>query len=119
MDAGKLIEKIKSHPKIADAGMILCHNGLVRATSRDGRKVLAVEVKVDRQRLIEAIQRIKGRPGIVEFLAEVREGRFSVGDDLMILVIAGDFRENVIAAMTEAIDFIKKNVVTKKEIFAV
>ncbi len=119
MKAEKLIEKIKAHPKIADAGMILCHNGLVRVTSRDGRKVLAVEVKVDRQRLIEVIQRIKGRPGIVEFLAEVREGRFSVGDDLMILVIAGDFRENVIAAMTEAIDFIKKDVVTKKEIFAV
>lgn len=118
MKAEELINKIKSHPKIADAGMILCHNGLVRATSRDGRKVLAVEVNVDRQRLIEAIQRIKERPGIVEFLAEVREGRFSVGDDLMILVIAGDFRENVIAAMTEAINFIKKNVVTKKEIFA-
>ncbi|MEW6326599.1 MAG: molybdenum cofactor biosynthesis protein MoaE [Thermodesulfobacteriota bacterium] len=117
MDAGKLIEKIRSHPKIAAAGMILCHNGLVRATARDGRKVLAVEVKVDRQRLIEVIRRIKERPGIVEFLAEVKDGQFSVGDDLMILVIAGDFRENVIAAMTEAIDFIKKNVVTKKEIF--
>ncbi|MDQ7837218.1 MAG: molybdenum cofactor biosynthesis protein MoaE [Thermodesulfobacteriota bacterium] len=118
MDASKLIEKIKSHPKIADAGMILCHNGLVRATSRGGQKVSAVEVKVDQQRLAKVLQEIKKQPGIVEFLAEVREGRFSVGDDLMILVIAGDFRENVIAAMTEAINFIKKNVVTKKEIFA-
>lgn len=119
MKIEKLIEDIKTHSEIAAAGMILCHNGLVRATSRDGRKVLAVELKVDRQRLIEIIQRIKERPGIVEFLAEVREGRFSVGDDLMILVIAGDFRENVIAAMTEAIDLIKKDVVTKKEVFVV
>ncbi|MDD5450475.1 MAG: molybdenum cofactor biosynthesis protein MoaE [Desulfovibrionales bacterium] len=118
MDAGKLIEKIKAHPKIADAGMILCHNGVVRATSRDGRKVLAVEVKVDQQRLAQVLQDTKKKPGIVECLAEIREGRFSVGDDLMILVIAGDFRENVIAAMTEAIDFIKKDVLTKKEIFA-
>lgn len=118
MKAEKLIEKIKAHPKIADAGMILCHNGLVRATSRDGRKVLAVEVKVDQQRLAQVLQEIKNKPGIIECLAEVREGRLSVGDDLMILVIAGDFRENVIAAMTEAIDFIKKDVVAKKEIFA-
>jgi molybdopterin synthase catalytic subunit len=118
MKAEKLIEKIKAHPKIADAGMILCHNGLVRATSRDGQQVSAVEVKVDQQRLAQVLQEIKNKPGIIECLAEVREGRLSVGDDLMILVIAGDFRENVIAAMTEAIDFIKKNVVAKKEIFA-
>lgn len=115
MEAGKLIEKIKSHPGIASAGMILCHNGLVRATSRTGQKVSAVEIKVNRPKLAQVIDRIKKKPGIVEFLAEVKEGRFLVGEDVMILVIAGNFRENVIAAMTEAIDLVKKEVVAKKE----
>lgn len=118
LEAGKLVEKIKSHPGMAAAGMILCHNGIVRATSRDGRKVSAVEIKVDRQKLAQVLQGVKKKPGIVEFLAEVKEGRFSVGEDVMILVMAGDFRENVIAAMTEAIDLIKKEVLTKKEKFA-
>lgn len=115
MQAGELIQKIKSHPRISAAGMILCHNGLVRATSRTGQKVFSVDIKVDRPRLAQIVDQIKKKPGIVEFLAEVREGRFSIGEDVMILAIAGDFRENVITAMTEAINLIKKEVVTKKE----
>ncbi len=115
MEAGNLIEKIKAHPRIGAAGMILCHNGIVRATSRAGQKVSTVEIRADRQKLAQVVELIKKKPGIVEFLAEVKEGLFSVGDDVMILVIAGDFRENVIAAMTEAIDLIKKEVVSKKE----
>ena len=43
----KLIEKIKKHPDYHKAGMILCHNGFVRETSRDGRKVSGLLVKVD------------------------------------------------------------------------
>ena len=33
-----LVEKIKQHPDYPKAGMILCHNGVVRQTSRDGRR---------------------------------------------------------------------------------
>ncbi len=117
MKACRLLEEIKSHPEIGLAGMILLHNGVVRATSRDGRRISAVDVTVDYEKLNRITRTIKERNGIVEFLAEVGEGRRFVGEDLMLLAIAGDFRENVIPAMAQAIDLIKRHVVEKKEIF--
>jgi len=32
-----LIDTIKKHPDYDKIGIILCHNGVVRSTSRDGR----------------------------------------------------------------------------------
>jgi len=39
MDLTDMIKKVKSHPDYKKAGMILCHNGVVRETSRDGKPV--------------------------------------------------------------------------------
>ncbi|MFH1148020.1 MAG: molybdenum cofactor biosynthesis protein MoaE [Pseudomonadota bacterium] len=116
LSAAKLLEDIRNHPEIARAGMILCHNGIVRSTSRAGQEVSAVRVNVDKLRLAEVIGEIKARPGIIDFLAELYEGELHVGEDLMILVMAGDFRENVFSAMRDAIDTIKTCVVQKEEI---
>ena len=54
--------------------MILCHNGVVRATSREGRTVGKVEVRADRNRLTKIINAVKEREGIVEVLVEIKEG---------------------------------------------
>ncbi len=55
MDLNKMLTQIKSHPHISRAGMILCHNGVVRATSRDGRSVTGLAVEVDHQRLADCL----------------------------------------------------------------
>lgn len=110
-----MIRKVKEHPAYHDAGMILCHNGVVRATSRDGKLVKQLVVKPDRSRLAEIVAEMKRRPGIVEVLAEVREGTLDVGDDVMLIVVAGDFRENVFAALMDAVNMIKAQVTTKTE----
>ena len=47
MNLTHLIDKIKKHPDYDKAGMILCHNGIVRSTSRDGRKVSGLKVRVN------------------------------------------------------------------------
>jgi molybdopterin synthase catalytic subunit len=83
MNLMDMIESVKSHPRFSEAGMILCHNGVVRATSRDGRPVSQVTVRADRERLAAIIAGIKARPGIVEVLAEIREGTLRVGEDVM------------------------------------
>ena len=111
-----MIRKVKAHPAYHDAGMILCHNGVVRATSRDGKSVKELIVNVDRSRLAEIIAEMKKRPGIIEVLAEVREGKLGVGDDVMYIVVAGDFRENVFPALMDAVNMIKAQVTTKTEL---
>ncbi len=115
MNLSILVEKVKKHPEFYKAGMILCHNGVVRATSRDGRPVSEVSVRVDRKRLEVIIGEIKAMTGIVEVLAHVNEGTLKVGEDVMYVVVAGDFRENVFDAMIAAVNRIKADVTSKTE----
>lgn len=118
MDASKMIDAVKKHPKFGSVGMILCHNGVVRSTSRDGRKVSGLTVTVDHQKLESILEKQRKRPGIVEILAEIAEGKYlKVGDDVMLLVVAGDFRENVIATLHDTLDQIKTIVTSKTEDF--
>lgn len=115
MDLTSMIGRIKNHPDFHRAGMILCHNGVVRAYSRDGSPVRKLTVKADRRRLDEILAEIRKRPGIIEILAEVREGELEPGDDVMLIAVAGDFRENVFAALRDAVEMVKAEVTQKTE----
>ncbi|MCG2755051.1 MAG: molybdenum cofactor biosynthesis protein MoaE [Desulfobacteraceae bacterium] len=98
--------------------MILCHNGVVRGTSRDGRQVSGLRIVVDHEKLRNVITENKKRKGIIEILIEIAENKdLSVGDDVMFLVVAGDIRDNVIEALKETLDDIKTTVTTKTEFF--
>ncbi len=115
MDLNDMVKSVKSHPNYHKAGMILCHNGVVRASSRDGSPVEKLEVKADRERLAEIISVMKKRQGIIEVLAEVKEGTLLPGDDIMYVVVAGDFRENVFDVLMETVNMIKRDVTKKSE----
>jgi len=116
MKLQELFATIKAHPRIRDAGMILCHNGIVRGTSRDGQKVKEIKVKVNHETLTKIISEIKSRPGIIEVLVEVNEGTLEVGDDIMVVAIAGDIRDNVFPALQDLIHNIKQQITEKEEI---
>jgi molybdopterin synthase catalytic subunit len=115
MNLMELVDQVKKRPDYHKVGMMLCHNGVVRATSRDGAAVSEVTVKADRRRLESVVAEIKAMPGIVEVLAHVNEGTLKVGEDVMYVVVAGDFRENVFNAMIAAVNRIKAEVTSKTE----
>jgi molybdopterin synthase catalytic subunit len=118
MNLTHMIHTIKKHPDYHRAGMILCHNGVVRETSRDGRKVSGLTLSVDHEKLRQVIETYKKKPGIVEILVEIAENRnLTVGDDVMLLVVAGDIRENVIAVLNDTLNAIKTTVTQKTEYF--
>lgn len=118
MNADRLISKIKTHPAYDQVGMILCHNGVVRGTSRDGRKVTHLRVAVDGQRLAKVLAEHRSRPGIVDIQVEIAaDTDLSIGDDVMMLVVAGDIRENVIAVLADTLNAIKTTVTAKTESF--
>jgi molybdopterin synthase catalytic subunit len=113
-----MVDKIKKHPDYHTAGMILCHNGVVRGTSRDGRPVSGLTISVDNRKLRQVIDTHKQTPGIVEILVEIAENRrLAVGDDVMLLVVAGDIRETVITVLKDTLDAIKTSVTSKTEFF--
>jgi molybdopterin synthase catalytic subunit len=113
----EMVRKIKAMTGSDSVGMILCHNGIVRGTSRDGRKVSGVAVSADRKKLQDIIAEMKSRPGILEILIHVNEGELKVGDDLLLISVAGDIREHVIPVLTDTLNTVKKTVTTKIEHF--
>ena len=117
MDISKTIATLKAEPGFLEkVGMVLVHNGMARATSRQGAPVASLEVQVDAD-LVEAIrQEGEAMPGMFRVLVEARAGTFAPGDDLLFIIAAGDIRENVLAALTHTLTRIKAEAITKREI---
>jgi molybdopterin synthase catalytic subunit len=113
-----VIQQVRSHPDINKAGMILIHNGFVRASDKSGsRHVEGVFVEADRTEIKKVLDWASGQPGIVAVAIEAFDGDLHVGDDLLFIVIAGDIRENVFPVMRETIERIKGSGVKKREIY--
>ncbi len=119
MDLTTLIQAIKKHPVYPKVGMILAHNGVVRSTSRDGRTVTGLQVSVNHEKLRQIIADQKAKPGIIEILVQINENQhLSVGDDVMLLVVAGDIREHVLSVLQDTLNAIKSTVTEKTEYFS-
>jgi molybdopterin synthase catalytic subunit len=119
MNIVSMLEQIKKHPDYPKAGMVLCHNGVVRATSREGEAVTGLTIEVDHERLAQIVAEQKATPGIVEILVHIEEKKhLAVGDDVMFLVVAGDIRETVIKTLTDTLNRIKSEVTKKTQFFA-
>lgn len=116
MSLQEMIDKVKMHPDYPKVGMILGHNGVVRSTSREGKPVSELTVRVSREPLQKIVDDVRKRPGIIEVLVEIREGKLYPGEDVMFVVVAGDFRENVFSALMDAVNRIKADVTRKIEI---
>ncbi len=114
-----MLEQVKQHPDYRKAGMILCHNGVVRENTREGESVTGLEVKVDRPVLEEIITRNKNLPGIIDILVHIEANKpLGIGDDVMYIVVAGDIRENVIDALTKTLNEIKSKATSKTQFMA-
>jgi molybdopterin synthase catalytic subunit len=118
MNIDTLIDQIKQRPDYGKIGMILSHYGVVRSTNRQGRPVRGLRVAVDRERLDCVLAEAKSLPGVVDVLIQIDADRdLAVGDPVMLLVVAGDIRENVIGALSQTLDMIKSEVTRKTEYF--
>lgn len=116
MDVKPILDSIRSRPDFNRVGMILVHHGVVRGTSKDGRPVSGLTLSKDEKRLAEIIAKEKISPGIVDIRIEITDRTELVpGDDLMIIAVAGDIRENVIPALGRTLNAVKKTVTKKEE----
>jgi molybdopterin synthase catalytic subunit len=111
-----MIDRVKRNSNPENLGIILVHSGVVRGSSRSGERVSEMELSFDRERLKDVVSEIEGRDGIEAVEVWINEGRLKVGDDIMVVVVAGRFRSNVLPAFEELISRIKKEVVVEKEI---
>lgn len=117
MDISQEISRMKQDPEFArHVGMVLVHNGVVRAWSREDRSAVSrLEVRADEAKIEQLRAECERRPGIHRVLVEARSGTLEPGDDLLFIVVAGDIRENVKPALADLLDRIKAEAVVKTE----
>lgn len=109
------IKEIKKACPPDQLGMILVHNGIVRATSKEGDPVSSMKLSYDKAALEKAVQRFKSVDGIVDIRAWINEGTLKIGDDIMYVCVAGRFRKDVLPVFQELIALIKTEIVREEE----
>lgn len=119
MDISQTIAEMKKRADFNEkVGMVLIHNGTVRAWSRNGHQpVVGLHITVDSEKIARLRQEYLESPGIYDIIIEARSGSFVPGDDLLFIVVAGDIRENIKPVLAALLDRIKAEAVQKKEIF--
>jgi molybdopterin synthase catalytic subunit len=110
------INEIKQGSDFKDLGMILVHNGMVRATSKDGKSVKGMRLSYDKEKLAVLLDELGKRDGIVAVKGWINEGVLKVGDNIMYALVAGRFRTIVIPVLEELVSKIKKEIVSEEEI---
>jgi len=110
------IKEIKKECPADRLGMILVHNGIVRATAKDGGQVGAMNLSFDKKKLAAAVDEFKKKDGIVEIRAWINEGHLKIGDDIMFVCVAGRFRKDVLPVFQELITMIKTEIVSEEEL---
>ncbi|MFX1253810.1 MAG: molybdenum cofactor biosynthesis protein MoaE [Promethearchaeota archaeon] len=111
----ELIEKVKREMYRAKVGMIVTHEGIVRDTSRDGFQVEYLDIDVDFQVWESILEEMRAQKGIVALEADIITGRRYVGQELLLIVIAGDFREHVFPVLEKTVNRLKNEAIVKKE----
>ena len=112
----KWISDIKRECPPDMLGMILVHNGIVRATSKQGKLVAGMKLSYDQAMLDQAVRRFRNMEGIVDIRAWINEGLLKVGDDIMYVCVAGRFRKDILPVFQELITLIKTEIVREEEL---
>jgi molybdopterin synthase catalytic subunit len=115
-----LLARVRRNPEIKKAGAIGTFTGIVREVSGDeATKALEFESydAVARERIANIERDLRSRPGIVDALIHHKTGRIAAGEDIVYIVVAAGHRQELFAALREAIERIKEEVpIWKKEL---
>lgn len=117
------LKDAKADPIALQEGMYLIHNGVVRQTPRakvrdgidDGSTVKAMEFSYEADKVDKVIQETYKMPGIFHVKVWINEGQLDLGDDIMMVLIGGDIRPNVIDALQFLVGKIKNECVKEIE----
>jgi molybdopterin synthase catalytic subunit len=110
------IDEIKKNADPEELGMILIHNGIVRATSKKGEPVKRMNLSFDADKLEKLVTENRKKEGIIDIKAWINSGELKIGDDIMRLLVAGRFRTDVLPVFELVLTAIKKEIVTEQEI---
>lgn len=120
------LAEAKASPEAELCGMFLVHNGVVRATpkreAREGDeglgRVAQMDFSYDKKGVEAAVAEALTWPGVHYVRIWLNEGRLSVGDSLMYVLVGADIRPRCIDALEKLVGKIKDELVEEREIYA-
>jgi molybdopterin synthase catalytic subunit len=116
----ELLKSVKEQADFRKAGAIATFVGIVRGETLGGENVERLELEAYEEQANKVLGGIcadlKKREGVVDVQIHHFIGEFSVGEDLVYVVVAGAHRENVFGVLREAVERYKNEApVFKKE----
>lgn len=116
----ELLQSVKEGSDFHRAGAIATFVGVVRGDTLQGENVTGMELEAYEEQankiLGDICEELKKRNGIVDVQIHHFVGQFSVGEDLVYVVVAGAHRQNVFGILQEAVERYKSETpVFKKE----
>jgi molybdopterin synthase catalytic subunit len=116
----ELLKSVKEQADFRKAGAIATFVGIVRGETLGGENVERLELEAYEEQANKVLGGIcadlKKREGVVDVQIHHFVGEFSVGEDLVYVVVAGAHRENVFGVLREAVERYKNEApVFKKE----
>jgi molybdopterin synthase catalytic subunit len=120
LDFFEVVNGVRQNPDFRKAGAIATFTGVVREETLRGEKVQKLELEAYEEKANEVLKSIceelRKKPGIVDVQIHHLLGKFSVGEDLVYVLVAGSHREQVFKILEEAVDRYKKEApIFKKE----
>ncbi len=121
---GAWLKEAKADPVALQAGMFLLHNGVVRQTPKakvregldDGSLVAGMDFSYNAAKVEAAIAETYKMEGVCCVKVWLNEGRLKTGDDIMYVLLGGDIRPHVTAALWFLVEKIKNECVTEIEL---
>ena len=107
--------KAKAKANADNLGMILVHNGVVRATSANGDKISKIRIDYNDRELEDLMREVENSKSVEKVWVWINRGMLSVGDDVMYVIVAGNKREELFPIFIDFLNRIKA-IVKREEI---
>jgi molybdopterin synthase catalytic subunit len=116
----ELLKSIKNRPDFQKAGALAMFIGVVRGETPSGETVKKLELEAYEEKANEVLgnicKELRKREGVVDVQIHHFVGDFSVGEDLVYVVVAGAHRHKMFPVLEQAVERFKKEVpIFKKE----
>ena len=121
-----MIDNVKNETNFKKAGAITLFIGVVRGQAEKAEKVQKLELEAYEEKanqvLMNICDQLRKKPGVIDVQIHHLLGEFSVGEDLVYVLVAGSHRENIFSVLEEAVErykseapiFKKEHVLTEK-----
>jgi len=115
-----LLKSVKDRPNFQKAGALAMFIGVVRGETPNGETVKKLKLEAYEEKANEVLgdicKELRKKEGVVDVQIHHLVGDFSVGEDLVYVLVAGAHRQNVFPVLEEAVERYKKEApIFKKE----